>query len=189
MRKLKLQMHLTTDGFVAGPGGELDWMSQEMDVLQMEKLKELTESMDTIIMGRGMAKEFTTYWESVVNNQPDSPEYPYAKIFVDTPKIVFSKTVKTVEGKNVTVENGDLVKKVNALKDQPGKDIIVYGGANFVSELVKNNLIDELYLFINPVAIGNGLKIFHDTVKLQLVNSTAYANGIIVNQYKQMATA
>lgn len=180
---------MTADGFVAGPEGQLDWMSQDMDVLQMEKLKELTESMDTILMGRGMVKAFTGYWENVVNKQPDSPEYPYAKIFVDTPKIVFSRTAKTVAGQNVTVENGDLVGKVNQLKDQPGKDIIVYGGANFVSELIKNNLVDELYLFIDPVAIGNGLKIFHDTVKLQLVNSTAYGNGIIVNQYKQLATA
>jgi len=179
---------MTADGFVAGPEGQLDWMSQEVDVLQMDKLKELTESMDTIIMGRKMAPEFTGYWENVVNNQPDSPEYSYAKIFVDTPKIVFSRTVKTVEGKNVTVENGDLVESVHQLKKQEGKDIIVYGGANFVSGLIKNNLVDELHLFINPVAIGQGLRIFHDTVKLQLVNSVAYANGIIVNQYKQLAT-
>jgi dihydrofolate reductase len=187
MRKLKLQMQMSVDGFVAGPEGQLDWMCQEMDILQLQLLKELTESMDTILLGRKMTEGFITYWENVVNNQPESPEYPYAKIFVDTPKIVFSKTIKTINGKNVTVENGDLVEAVNKLKNQQGKDIIVYGGANFVSELIKNSLIDELNLFINPAAIGNGLKIFNGSVKLKLIKSVAYSNGIVVNQYKQLS--
>lgn len=186
MRKLKLQMQMSVDGFVAGPKGQLDWMSPEMDPKQLQFLQELTESMDTILLGRKMANGFTAYWENVVNTQADSPEYPYAKIFVDTPKIVFSKTIKTVDGKNAVVENDDLVESVNKLKTQEGKDIIVYGGANFVSELIKNNLIDELNLFINPTAIGNGLKIFNDRFKFRLVNSTSYASGIVVNQYKQL---
>ncbi len=189
MRKLKLQMQMTVDGFVAGPEGQLDWGSPEMDPKQLQFLKELTESMDTILMGRKMTDGFITYWENVVNNQPDSPEYAYAKIFVNTPKIVFSKTVKTVNGKNIVVENSDLVESLNKLKNKKGKDMIVYGGANFVSELIKNNLIDELYLFINPTAIGNGLKIFNDRVKFKLINSTAYSNGIVANQYKQLTKA
>jgi dihydrofolate reductase len=179
-------MQVSADGFVAGPEGQLDWMSREMDLLQLELLKELTEGMDTIIMGRKMTGGFTTYWENVVDSQPDSPEYPYAKIFVDTPKVVFSKTVKTIKGKNVTVENGDLSETVNKLKNQAGKDIIVYGGAQFVSELIKNKLVDEFFFFINPTAIGNGLKIFHDRAQLKLVKSIAYSNGIVVNQYQQL---
>lgn len=177
---------MTIDGFVAGPEGQLDWMSREMDQMQLELLKELTESMDTILLGRKMAEGFTTYWENVVNNQPRSPEHPYAKIFVDTPKIVFSKTIEAVNGKNAIVENGDLVESINKLKRQEGKDIIVYGGANFVSELIKNDLIDELNLFVNPTAIGNGLKIFNDRSKFKLLRSTSYSNGIVVNQYKQL---
>lgn len=178
---------MTIDGFVAGPEGQLDWMSQEMDQDQLNSLSLLTNSIDTIIMGRKMAPGFTSYWENVVNNQPESPEYPYAKIFVDTPKIVFSKTVKTLPGKNVTVENGDLVTAINKLKNQSTsgtKDIIVYGGADFVSSLIKNNLIDELYLFINPTAIGNGLKIFDGQFKFKVTKSIACSNGVIINQYK-----
>ncbi|HEY5823076.1 MAG TPA: dihydrofolate reductase family protein [Cyclobacteriaceae bacterium] len=186
MRKLKLQMQMSIDGFVAGPEGQLDWMSPEADDKQLKLLFELTESMDLILMGRKMAPGFSTYWENVANTQPDNPEYPYAKIFVDTPKIVFSKTVKSLPGKNVTIENGDLVESVNKLKKQKGKDIIVYGGANFVSELIKSNLIDELHLFINPTAIGKGLRIFNDQFKFKLVNSIACSNGVIVNQYKQL---
>jgi dihydrofolate reductase len=184
MRKLILQMHITLDGFVARPGGQLDWMSKEMDQKQMTLLQELTNSMDTILMGRKMAKDFTNYWEGVVDNQPDSPEYPFAKIFVDTPKIVFSKTVNALPGKNVRVENSDLVTIVNDLKKQEGKNMIVYGGANFVSQLIKNNLIDELYLFVNPVAIGNGLRIFEGDCKLELFHSEAFSNGIVANGYR-----
>ena len=186
MRKLKLQMQMTIDGFVAGPEGQLDWMTTEMDEKQLAVLQELTTSMDTILLGRKMTDGFTNYWESVVNNQPDSPEYPYAKIFVDTPKIIFSKTIESVSGKNAMVENGDLVEAVNKLKNLEGKDIIVYGGASFVSELIKNNLIDELNLFINPTAIGDGLRIFNDRFKFKLVKSVSAGNGVIINTYKRL---
>jgi dihydrofolate reductase len=184
MRKLKLQMQTTLDGFVAGPQGELDWMKPEMDDRQVELMKQLTLGMDTILMGRKMASGFTNHWEGVVDSQPGSAEYEYAKIFVDTPKIIFSKTVTEVEGKNVTVENGDIVEAVNKLKKQAGKDMIVYGGANFVSSLIEHKLIDELYLFVNPVAIGEGLTIFTGRQEFQLINSVACANSVVVNQYK-----
>jgi dihydrofolate reductase len=187
MRKVTLQMQVSADGFVAGPEGQLDWMSHEMDSLQLQLLNELTESMDTILMGMKMTEGFVTYWENVVDSQPDSPEYPYAKIFVDTPKIVFSKTLKNINGKNIQVENGDLVATVNKLKDQQGKNIMVYGGVNFVSELIVNNLIDELNLFINPIAIGNGLRIFNERVKLKLLSSSSCSNGIVVNRYTTFA--
>lgn len=185
MRKLKLQMQITVDGYVAGPEGQLDWMviSWTEDKALIDFVVALTDSSDTILMGRKMTAVFTNYWENVVNNQPDSPEFDFANKMVDMKKIVFSKTQKTIPGKNVQVENGDLVKAVNALKNQPGKDIVVYGGANFVSSLIDNNLIDELYLFINPVAIGEGLSIFKNRKRLQLSSSTAYKNGIIVNKY------
>jgi len=185
MRKLKLQMQITVDGYVAGPEGQLDWMTISWDEAEalIVFVNALTDSSDTILMGRKMTEVFTTYWENVVNNQPGSPEFAFAHKMVDMKKIVFSKTQKTVAGKNVQVENGDLVTAVNALKNQPGKDIIVYGGAGFVSSLIDANLIDELHLFINPVAIGNGLSIFKSRKSLQLVSSTAYKNGIVVNKY------
>jgi dihydrofolate reductase len=73
---------------------------------------------------------------------------------------------------------------VNNLKNKSGKDILVYGGANFVSSLIKNNLIDEFNLFVNHTAIGNGLKIFTDTTKLKLINSKSYECGVVAIQYK-----
>ena len=184
MRKLKLQINISIDGFISDQIGGLDWISQEMDIRQLERLQALTDGMDTIIMGRNMAAGFTTYWEDVVDNQPESLEYPYAKKFVDTPKIVFSKTMKDLGGRNVQVENGDLVSAVNKLKQQQGKNLIVYGGGSFVSELIKYQLIDELHLFVNPTALGSGLPIFQSRQAFKLIDSIFCNNGIVINQYE-----
>ena len=183
MRKLKLQMQITVDGFVAGPQGQLDWMTWAMDEKLIAFINGLTDTSDTILMGRKMTEGFVKYWEQVVT-QPDSPEYEFGWKMVNTPKIVFSKTVKTMEGRNVRVENGPLAEAVNGLKSRPGKDLIVYGGAGFVASLVENHLIDELNLFVNPVAIGDGLRIFGAHTPLTLKNSTAYSSGIVVNSYE-----
>jgi dihydrofolate reductase len=81
------------------------------------------------------------------------------------------------------VENGPIVDAVNQLKQQSGKDIIVYGGATFVSSLIQNNLIDEYNLVVNPIAIGNGLRIFNGRVPLKRTASRAYPEGTVVNTY------
>jgi dihydrofolate reductase len=181
MRKLKLQMQITVDGFVAGPGGELDWMNRNLDEKLLSFITHLTDTSDTILLGRKMTEGFINYWEHV---QPTSPEYVFAEKMVSIPKVVFSRTIKQVEGKNVRVENGRVVDAVNRLKQQSGKDIVVYGGANFVSSLIENRLIDELNLFVNPVAIGNGLRIFSQRTPLTLTESVRYSSGVVVNTYK-----
>jgi len=183
MRKLKLQVQSTADGFVAGPQGQLDWMTRAMDDKLLAFITHLTDTSDTILMGRKMTEDFVKYWEAAVK-QTESLEFPFAKKMVDYPKIVFSKTMKHIDGKNVRVESGDLVTAVNKLKQASGKDIIVYGGATFVSNLIEKALIDELNLFINPVAIGNGMRIFKDRRQLTLAGSVGYPCGIVVNTYK-----
>ncbi|HTF29826.1 MAG TPA: dihydrofolate reductase family protein, partial [Flavitalea sp.] len=85
--------------------------------------------------------------------------------------------------RNLEVENGDLAAAVQALKKEPGKDIIVYGGANFVSSLISLNLIDEYYIFRSPVAIGTGLSIFKETKILKLDSSISYKNGKVLDKY------
>jgi dihydrofolate reductase len=102
---------------------------------------------------------------------------------VNTRKIVFSKTETAIAGRNLEVENGDLTTAVQALKEQPGKDILVYGGASFVSSLISLNLIDEYYIIINPVAIGAGLSIFKEQKILKLESSIAYKHGKVLNKY------
>ena len=185
-RKLKLQVQMTVDGFVAGPEGQLDWMTRNLDEGAIGRIVQITDSSDTILLGRKMTAGFIKYWESV---QPDSPEYGFARKMVDTPKVVFSKTLQRVEGKNVRVETGDLVPVVNQLKAQRGKDIVVYGGATFVSALVEHDLIDEFNIFVNPVAIGRGMRIFKERKALRLAGSTAYASGVVVNTYHPVRDA
>jgi dihydrofolate reductase len=185
MRKLKLQMQVTLDGFVAGPEGELDWMSNiENDKQSQELIIQLTDTSDLIIMGRKMSSGFLEYWENVFDNDKNNPEYNIATRMVNTPKVIFSKTLRSTNGRNTRVENGDLKTEVLRLKGQPGKDIVVYGGANFVSNLIKEDLIDDYFLFVNPTAIGKGLSVFHDNKKMELIHSESYNGGIVVNHYK-----
>jgi dihydrofolate reductase len=200
MRKLKLQVQISIDGFVAGLNGELDWMTFTRDVKMAEYVNALTDSSDTILLGRKMADGFVNYWTSVLDNpenpenavaraldEPESAEYSFARKMVDTPKVVFSKTLKESNWANTTLANGDMVEEVQKLKQKDGQDIIVYGGATFVSNLIKENLIDEFHLFINPTAIGRGLTIFGDSenrLKLKLVESNVFSNGEVVNHYE-----
>ena len=174
MRKLKLQVQITVDGFVGGPNGQLDWMTFDMDKDILKYIDDIHKPVDTILLGRKMTDGFVTYWKDVAENHPDSSEFGLAQKLVGTPKVVFTKTLE----------------EINKLKKQDGKDIIVYGGANFVSSLIKNNLIDEYHLFVNPTAIGKGLTIFGElknNFKLKIINSTAYECGIVVNVYKPVA--
>ena len=177
-----MQMQVTADGYVATPDGHLDWMAPLNDDAEiLAFIDHLTDTSDTIIMGRKMSSEFHTYWESVPK---ESPEYTFAQKMVNIPKIVFSKTENKTNGKNARVENGDLTAQINKLKSGNGKDIVAYGGANFMSSLVKANLIDDYYLFINPVAIGKGLSIFPERMKLNLVDSKTYKSGVVINHYQ-----
>jgi len=125
LRKLKLQMQITVDGFVAGPKGQLDWMTMDMDERLLSFINHLTDTSDTILLGRKMTDGFIKYWERVIT-QPNSPEYSFGHKMMSIPKVVFSRTVARVEGQNVRVENGPIVESVKRLKSHAGKDIIVY---------------------------------------------------------------
>ena len=122
MRKLKLQMQISVDGYVAGPNGELDWMTWDHDNQLIQFINDLTVSSDTILLGRKMTDGFVNYWENVVNNQPDSPEYAFAKKMVDTPKVVFSKTLDASRWNNTALAKGNLADEIANLKNQSGKD-------------------------------------------------------------------
>jgi dihydrofolate reductase len=184
MRKLKLQMQMTIDGFVAGPEGQNDWVFVSgPDESGLQKIIDLADSCDTILLGRKMTRAFINHWENTYDNQPDKNEKTLPSLMVNLHKIVFSRTEKNIKGRNLEVENGDLATAVGALKKQPGKDIMVYGGAGFVSSLISLNLIDEYYIFRCPVAIGKGLTIFNDQKVLKLESSVSYNNGKILNKY------
>ncbi|HWZ13993.1 MAG TPA: dihydrofolate reductase family protein [Mucilaginibacter sp.] len=190
MRKLKLQIQMTVDGFVAGPNGEGDWafIAGKGDPEALQQVVgfnvELASSCDTFLMGRKLAvSTFWGHWENVADNQPENPWHPLAQLITNHRKIAFSRTETILPGRNLEVENGDLAMAVQALKEQPGKDILVYGGADFVSSLISLNLIDEYYIIVNPVAIGAGLSIFKERKILKLESSIAFKHGKILNKY------
>ena len=164
----------------------MDWMVWSGD----EKLKEyenrIHEPVDTILLGRNMTGEFISYWSNVTN-KPDDPEYAFAKKMIETPKVVFTKTLNKSEWINTEIATGDLKDEINRLKSQNGGDITVYGGASFDSSLIKDKLINEFYLFINPVVIGNGKTIFRDFSEIQkfiLIESIAFDSGIVLLHYE-----
>ena len=188
MRKLKLQVQISVDGFVGGPNGELDWMTWNMDEKLQEYINTLTDSSTTILLGRKMADGFIRHWTNMLS-RPKDETYSFARKMIDTPKVVFTRTLDKSDSMvmgwyNTTLAKGDLQEEVNAVKNQDGNDIIVYGGANFVSNLIAADLIDDLHLFVNPTAIGDGLKIFSRRTKLLLEKSTQYECGINVFLYK-----
>jgi dihydrofolate reductase len=187
MRKLKLQVQMSVDGYIAGPGGEMDWMVWDWDDKLKRYVNELTEPVDTILLGRKMTDGFISYWSDVMS-KPDDPSNAFAKKMIETPKVVFTKTLNKSQWVNTDIATGDLRDEINKLKSQNGRDIIVYGGATFDSSLIKAGLIDEFHLFINPAAIGNGLTIFKDVneiQKLNLVKSIAFDCGIVLLHYQQ----
>jgi dihydrofolate reductase len=191
MRKLKLQIQISLDGFAAGPNGEGDWLfltgKGDPEALQQTVALnvELATSSDTLLMGRKMAGSggFCKHWENVADNQPDNPWHTMAQLITGLRKIVFSRTETRIPGRNLEVESGDLATVVNALKEQAGKDILVYGGADFASSLISLNLVDEYYLILNPVAIGAGLPVFKERKLLKLESSKAFKHGKVLNKY------
>jgi dihydrofolate reductase len=189
MRKLKLQVQMSVDGYIAGPNGEMDWMvAWNWDDKLKKYVDELTQSVDTILLGRKMTNGFISYWSDVMS-KPDDPEYMFAKKLIETPKIVFSKTLEKSEWINTEISKGDLRTEIIRIKNQQGRDIIVYGGASFDSLLIKEKLIDEFYLFINPVAVRTGMSIFkdlNDIQKFTLIESIAFDCGIVLLHYETM---
>ena len=186
MRKLKLHVGMSIDGCIAGPNNEMDWIDFTWDEKLREYEDKLHEPVDTILMGRKMTNEFISTWSNFVK-KPDDSWYAFAKKMIETPKIVFTKSLTKSEWPNTEIATGDLNEEITKLKSQEGGDIIVYGGASFDSSLIKENLVDEYYLFINPVAIGNGKTIFKDLKeirKLSLVESITFDSGTVLLHYE-----
>ncbi|MBN2556720.1 MAG: dihydrofolate reductase [Anaerolineales bacterium] len=186
MRKLKLQVQMSVDGFIAGPGGEMDWTVRDWGDDLNQYVREITETVDCVVLGRKLAQGFIPHWAGVAAN-PDHPEFAAGRIFTDMHKIVFSRTLVKSEWGNSILAKGDLVDEISKLKKQDGKDIIAYGGASFVSDLIKHDLIDEYHLFVNPVALGTGMAIFKALdrpLRLVYESSSAFSCGIVLVKYR-----
>ena len=178
---------MSIDGYIAGPNGEMDWMVWDWDDKLKNYVFELTEPVSTIILGRKMTDGFISYWSDIMMTKPDDPFYDFAKKMIETPKVVFTKTLKKSKWINTALATGDLTDEIMKLKGENGKDIIVYGGATFDSSLIKAGLIDEFHLFVNPVALGQGGPIFdqlENIQQLKLKKSIVYDCGIVLMNYE-----
>jgi dihydrofolate reductase len=181
MSRLKLQMQVTVDGFNPdGQSDDVDWSEIK------DYSRDLLDGADTIVLGRKTAVDFIPYWDSAAE-KPGESWHDVAQRISGARKVVFSKTLDQAEWKDTSIEKGGLADGINRLKNLGKKDIVVYGGTSFVSSLVKERLIDEFHLFVNPIALGTGKSIFgalEIPQKLKLVKSIAYHSGLVLLHYE-----
>lgn len=176
MRKLKIQVQTTVDGYMGGPNGEFDWMAPMSGDDVSGYVWALTEPVDRIVLGRNLAEGFIPAWAS---GPRDEPQYFVDKMN-DTPKVVISNGLAESPWPNAVVAGGDLAETITKLKAEPGGDLIAYGGSRLVSSLIAAGLVDELHLFVNPTAIGAGLPVFAPGgyQRLRPVAATPFECGI-----------
>ena len=179
-------MQVSLDGFNStGPNDEQKWVTWAYEEIKHYVL-DLAASADTELLGRKLAIDYIPYWLDTCK-KPEDPMYEAALIKAKQKKIVFTKTLDKSPWDNVELAKGNLKEEVNKLKNQEGKDIIVYGGSSFVSSLVKGGLIDEFHFFVNPIAIGKGISAFQEFTnwqKLELKNANTYSSGIVLLHYE-----
>lgn len=156
MRRFKLQIQTSIDGYMESPNAEAGGMDVPFTEDIYAYMDALTESADCIVLGRKTAEGFIPAWASRPEDEPEA----LVDWINSTPMVVISDTLTTSPWENVVVAGGDIVETVNQLKAQPGGDLIAYGGGTLVSSLIANNLIDDLYLFVNPTAYGGGMPVF-----------------------------
>jgi dihydrofolate reductase len=187
IRKLRLHVQMSIDGCIAGPNNEMDWMGGLLDDELIKYEYKLHEPVDTILLGRKMTDVFISYWSNVMN-KPDDPWYAFAKKMIETPKVVFTKTLDKSDWPNTDIATGDFRDEITKLKNLDGGDIIVYGGASFDSSLIREKkLVDEFYLFVNPIVMGSGKTIFRDLKEIQtltLIDSKVFDCGLVLLYYE-----
>lgn len=166
MRKLKLEVQLSIDGFAADQRGKTEWTvwnwepKWNWDKSLQDFHSRLQTSSDTILLGKRMAAgDFSKYWRKIAASKKDA-QYKFASAIVGMKRYVFSKKLKESRWENTELLKRKPQKEGTKLKKQKGKDMIVYGGTSFVSSLIKEDLIDEYHLLINPTILGSGKPIF-----------------------------
>lgn len=190
MRKIIVSINVTLDGFMAGPHGELDWhfplWNEEMASFAYEQLS----MMDSILLGRVTYQAMASYWPYEANNTAHGRlEYAYAHMMNNYVKVVFSKTLRTVEWRNTRLVKKDIGKEVMAMKQQPGMDMIIFGSGSIVSRLMELDLIDEYVLWIHPVTLGEGMPLFRqlrDRQALKLLRARAFSSGVVILCYERV---
>lgn len=179
MRKVYLGMNMTLDGYVAGPNGELDWAFRNMSPDMGEYVTELLRTVDTILLGH------TTYLQQAAAWPKQTGEM--ADLLNSHAKVVFSTRLTTLEWNNSRLASADATEEIARLKQQPGKNIAVTGGATLAQTLSRIGLIDEYDLVVHPIVLGSGKPLFTDRsqpLNLKLVSAKTFASGAIGLTYQ-----
>ncbi len=185
MRKIIVSNLMTLDACIAAPGGEIDWFVTGEDFF--EDSHEVFQRVDTMLFGRVTYEGMLNFWTT---SQALAADPAITEWMNTTPKVVFSRTLDKVEwGKwdNARLAQGDIGEAVTKLKQEPGKDIIIYGSSTIVSQLTQHGLIDEYWLFINPVILGSGRHEFAGItrqVKLRLTGTKVLQGGVVRLMYE-----
>lgn len=188
MRKLVITEFLTLDGVMQAPGGKSEdtedgfeyggWQMGYFDEVGGQAVVEVYNAADTLLLGRKTYDIFAGYW-------PTSKEEPFSSMLNGMKKYVASKTLKTLSWQNSFLLK-DVVADIKKLKEENGKNILVAGSGDFAQTLMKNGLVDEYALFIHPLTLGKGKRLFGEgspMQKLSLKNSKVTKTGIFIATY------
>ncbi|HET9823733.1 MAG TPA: dihydrofolate reductase family protein [Chitinophagaceae bacterium] len=185
MRKIVLFMHISLDGFAAGPNGEMDWINVDDEIFDYAGNQ--TDEADTALYGRVTYEMMEAYWPMAAQ-QPGATKHDikHSKWYNSVEKIVLSRTLQGVVLKNTIIISNDVGKQIGSIKQMPGRNILIFGSPGAVRSLLRANLIDEFWFFVNPVVLGKGISFLNgvnEIMKLRLVSTKAFPSGVVCLQY------
>ena len=186
MRNLIFFMHTSLDGFVAGVNGEMDWIG--IDDEMFEFVATMTDNADTALYGRVTYEMMQSYWPTA-GEQPDASKHDkeHSAWYNKVSKVVLSKTLSEKGLVNTIVISDQLAENINKIKKQDGKNILIFGSPSASISLLNAGLIDEFWLFVNPIILGHGIPLYKEvtgTTQLKLVESITFTHGVIALHYE-----
>ena len=185
MRKIIVSNLITIDGYFEGLNQDLSWFVTDSDFFDFA-VKQLDE-VDTILFGRITYEQMAAYWPDAKTD--DAAMAAIKDKMNSLQKIVFSRTLKNAEWNNTKIITEHITDEIIKLKQQPGKDMVIFGSGTLVSELTHLKLIDEYRLIINPVILGNGNPLFksiNERVNLKLINMKILESGSFIIYYQRL---
>ena len=183
MRNVLYAMSVSLDGYIEAPDGDLSWSYPDEEL--HAHFNALEREIDLHLYGRGLYENMAAFWPTADEN-PSAPQHEieYARIWKAMPKIVFSTTLAQV-GWNARLVRGNIAEEVAKLKAQPGKTISV-GGAGIAASFMQLGLIDEVRLYLHPVVLGGGKRMFgtlQDPLHLALTETQRFGSGVVLLKY------
>jgi dihydrofolate reductase len=189
MRKLVIFMHVTLDGFVAGPNGEMGWINVGEDMFEYAKRQ--TDRSDTALYGRKTFQMMEKYWPTAGDKSNASKhDIEHSEWYNNVDKVILSKTMAVENREKINIISDHLNVEINKIKQKSGKDIVIFGSPSAAHSLMAENLIDDYWLFVNPVLLGQGIPMFKDITKkinLNLVETKVFPSGVIALHYELKA--